>query len=329
MLAAIVPHGERAWFLKVVGPSAAVDDHAESVLEFFASVRFSDDQPRPSWQLPDGWTESEGTGMRVATITIPAASEALELTVIALPWSGGPDEVLSNVNRWRGQMKLPPVDQAGLADCTREISVAGANVTVVDLQGAWKDTGMSAPFAGAPFAGNSPALPPGHPTASASSGSPIAKPQFEVPDSWEESPSRPPRRATYRVTGGSQEALVTVIDFPASAGPMIADPLANLNRWRGEIGLQAVPQDALESVVETIEIAGQPGQFFRVVPDPTQDSESQVEEATLAAMVTLGDRIWFFKMMGNRDLVVSQQDPFKSFLQSAEIDADGGAANGH
>ena len=37
------------------------------------------------------------------------------------------------------------------------------------------------------------------------------------------------------------------------------------------------------------------------MPDASKPEESQVDRATLAAMVHDGDRIWFFKMIGDRD----------------------------
>jgi hypothetical protein len=46
-------------------------------------------------------------------------------------------------------------------------------------------------------------------------------------------------------------------------------------------------------------------------------------------MVTSGDRIWFVKMTGNREVVAAQEDEFKSFLKSFRFSADGGANDGN
>ena len=161
MLAAILPAGDRAWFFKLVGPLAAVDWRAEEVHKFFTSIRLGDDG-RPTWELPAAdWQEEQGGGMRAATIRIPADGERLELSVI--PAAGS---VLSNINRWRGQMKLPDAHQDQLAEFTREIKAGDATITVVDLRGHF-DAGaaMMPPFArgaqGQP--GQAPQLPPGHP----------------------------------------------------------------------------------------------------------------------------------------------------------------------
>ncbi len=160
MLAAIVPVGNQAWFFKVVGPVAAVDQREEEIDEFFASIRLGDDG-RPTWELPaDDWTQEEGSGMRAATIRIPADGDPLELSVI--PAMGS---VLSNVNRWRGQMKLPPVGEAELNEFTRQLQAGDVTITVVDLRGRFDAGPMMGPFMrgaqGRPGAG--PQLPPGHP----------------------------------------------------------------------------------------------------------------------------------------------------------------------
>ena len=73
--------------------------------------------PRPTgqgalkWALPKGWTETPGSGMRYATLTPPGAGK-VEMSVVVLPGAAGGE--LANVNRWRGQIGLPPLDEAAL-----------------------------------------------------------------------------------------------------------------------------------------------------------------------------------------------------------------------
>ena len=43
--------------------------------------------------------------------------------------------LLANVNRWRGQAGLAPVDAAGLAKATEQVSVAGTPATLVEAIG--------------------------------------------------------------------------------------------------------------------------------------------------------------------------------------------------
>lgn len=59
------------------------------------------------WTAPEGWPSKPGDGMRRATY---AAGKA-ELTVVSLPGEAG--GALANVNRWRGQLGLPPAKAVG------------------------------------------------------------------------------------------------------------------------------------------------------------------------------------------------------------------------
>lgn len=120
--------------------------------------------------------------------------------------------------------------------------------------------------------------------------------------------------------------LFTLINFPAREGPMIADPLQNVNRWRGEVGLPAVTQDELSNATESIVIDGQTAAYVPAIPEA---SKTQSNLAELAAMVKNGDQIWFLKLKGDRDVVVAQEAAFKAFLKSLHFAGDRGATDGH
>lgn len=78
MLVAILPDGDKAWFFKVVAPLTEMNERADELQEFFASVRPAADQPHPKWELPAAWKEEPGTGMRAATIFVPTSGKPLE-----------------------------------------------------------------------------------------------------------------------------------------------------------------------------------------------------------------------------------------------------------
>jgi hypothetical protein len=340
MLAAILPAGERAWFFKVVGPIASIDKHADAINDFFGKLTIADDG-RAKWTLPDGWQEQPGNEMRLATLVIPSDGKPLEMTVNALPWRGTEADIVSNVNRWRGQLKLGDISAKELPEFTREVKMGDRTLTLVDLRGHFQGSGMMAPFAGrgpmtGPATTGSPsqsdskaALPPGHPPVDATPAAPNAGPlkvpdgdfvpKFDVPDSWKEIEPTPPRRAAFAIVDGDSQALVTVTDFSADAGPSIADPLPNVNRWRQEIGLGPIQKEGLASATESVEIGGRPGTYVALLPDRAKQEESLTDKATLAAMVKVGDRIWFLKMSGSPELVATQQGEFKKFLQSVKF----------
>lgn len=93
------------------------------------------DARRPSglvWTLPSGWKEVPGSGMRLATF-VPPGGLKTEATVVALPGDSGGE--LANANRWRGQIGLPPTDEAGLAVSRRTLATKAGPATVYDFTG--------------------------------------------------------------------------------------------------------------------------------------------------------------------------------------------------
>jgi hypothetical protein len=138
MLAAIIDRGSQDWFFKLAGPDALVSTHRETFQTFLESIRFAKEQPSvPSWDLPEGWTQEQGSAMRHATIRIPSGETTLELTVVTLPRIENDETrfLLSNINRWRGQMGLSPMDPADLPASVTKLKLEEGSAVMVNLVG--------------------------------------------------------------------------------------------------------------------------------------------------------------------------------------------------
>ncbi len=72
---------------------------------------------RLGWTLPAGWSEEAGSGMRFATLR-PAHGD-VDVSVTRLQGAAG--GLLPNVNRWRGQLGLPPLSDADLATSRTDV----------------------------------------------------------------------------------------------------------------------------------------------------------------------------------------------------------------
>jgi len=131
------------------------------------------------------------------------------------------------------------------------------------------------------------------------------------------------RKAEFHIDDGGKTAVVTAIDFPADSPPMMSDPLANVKRWRGEVGLPPLSDDEVKKTMQPLEIDGAQAMSVDAVPDASQPDQSQAQRGTLAAMLTRGDTIWFFKLTGDRDLVASQREEFQTFLKSLRFATPG------
>jgi hypothetical protein len=90
--------------------------------------------PAPSqfkWIVPADWKESKPGAMQQARFTVPEKDGAqAEVAVSVFPSDTG--GTLANVNRWRAQLGLPAVDEAGLANLVAPLSAA-PGAQLVDL----------------------------------------------------------------------------------------------------------------------------------------------------------------------------------------------------
>jgi hypothetical protein len=162
-----------------------------------------------------------------------------------------------------------------------------------------------------------PAMPPGHPDissapamaappASESAQSPLT---WKTPDGWTEVPPSEMRLASFKVAGANgKQADVSIVPLPGMAG---TDD-ANVNRWRGQVGLSDVSSDELQKSAETVEAGGQPAQLYDIAGTTGR---------ILGVIQHRDGMAWFYKMTGDADLVEQQKPAFVEFLKSLKFQA--------
>ncbi len=84
-----------------------------------------------SWQAPASWVQKPAGAMRKASFSVPADAGECDLSVTAFPGDVGGE--LANVNRWRGQIALPPLAADELDGAVARIDQGGLRVTIVEL----------------------------------------------------------------------------------------------------------------------------------------------------------------------------------------------------
>jgi len=132
--------------------------------------------------------------------------------------------------------------------------------------------------------------------------------EWEKPDSWSEKPGSEMRLASYSFVGlDGAEADISVTSFPDAAGGM----LANINRWRGQVGLEPVSEGDLDRAAERIEVAGLPGRLIDAA-----GTANTAPNRLIGAIVPVGGTSWFFKMIGPDEVVASQRETFRTWLGS-------------
>jgi hypothetical protein len=84
-------------------------------------------EPQLQWQLPPGWEQVPPGQMRAASFRVkgPDGNQA-DVGVFSLPGRAGSD--LDNVNRWRGQIGLPPVSETDLAGLGQAVEMSAGQV---------------------------------------------------------------------------------------------------------------------------------------------------------------------------------------------------------
>lgn len=83
---------------------------------------------------PAGWEAQPLSQMRAASFLVKGdGGTVADVSLVVFGGDGGGD--LQNVNRWRGQLGLPPVDEAGLAETAEKHGTARGEARVFDLTG--------------------------------------------------------------------------------------------------------------------------------------------------------------------------------------------------
>lgn len=299
MLGAITPRGKMIWFFKLTGTSSAVAVVKKDFVYFINSVKFGD--KGPEWDLPEGWKAEAGSEMRFATIRIASAEGPLEMSVIPLPSAEEKFEpqLLANVNRWRGQVGLGPLTAAQLADSKEVIKfeLNGEPVWFTDFVGEGQGNSM-----GGPMAGKRPA--PREAAATKSSGGKLPF-DCQVPEGW--TPAQPGQfqLAAFDVRDGDRQASITI----STAGGNLA---ANINRWRGQVGLADASAAEIDQQGQKIQIDGHDGTSVELVGPEA----SSPRKTILGVVVEVQGKQWFIKLTGDAELAAREKEHFEEFVKS-------------
>ncbi|MDB5334632.1 MAG: hypothetical protein JWN70_251 [Planctomycetaceae bacterium] len=82
---------------------------------------------------PKGWTPGKASAMRKASLAVADGDLTADVSVFAFPADS--NDLLSNVNRWRGQVGLAPVTADELQKSAKKIEVSGHSGELVELVG--------------------------------------------------------------------------------------------------------------------------------------------------------------------------------------------------
>lgn len=117
------------------------------------------------------------------------------------------------------------------------------------------------------------------------------------------------RVATYHA-GGDPGVEISLAAFPGDVG----GPLANVNRWRNQVGLPPATDADLPTMLESSDVKGVKVSTLRIKGAQGQDM--------LAAMITPGDgQTWFVKALAAPAILDSIRDDFLAFTKTFQLSA--------
>ena len=303
------------------------------------------------WTTPSGWKELPRTAMRIGNFAIAGANgKKAEVAITSFPGSVGTE--LDNVNRWRRELGLAATSEAGIS--SEPVTVGGIEAKLYDMAGesertvvadvmrngaswflklkgdkevvasarpAFFDFLKSVQFAGGYPGVTFPATGGGDPHAAglqmalaeetgksdATDSGDAAK--WNPPASWRE--KKPGPMVLKAFTVGDGAAAVTISAFPGTVG----GTLANVNRWRGQIGLAPVGESDLGTMTQTINASGEKA---TAVDLAGTDMETGHAARLVAVIVPHGGQTWFYKLMGDGTTVGKEKDEFLKFVETAQ-----------
>jgi hypothetical protein len=301
------------------------------------------------WTTPAGWQELAPTSIRLGNFAISGKGQGkAEVGIFSFPGSVGTE--LDNVNRWRRELQLPPVEAEQIA--AEPVTIDSLNGRLYDILGASSSTVVaSLPRQGATWffkmrgdketvANAKPAflefLKSIHfnaggnevPAASMSEGAipsphgslaPAARPEPEssggepkwtVPENWTEKKAGAMVFKTYAAANGNGKTASVNISFFPGD---VGGAFANVNRWRAQLGLPPVAHDKLESVTQALDTEGGKA---TLVDFTGTDSRTGQPARLVAVMVPHGDNTWFYKLSGEGAVVGDQKESFVKFVQT-------------
>jgi len=290
------------------------------------------------WTTPPGWEQLAPTSIRLGNFLIHGQGGAqAEMAVFSFPGSVGTE--LENVNRWRNELKLPPITEAQVK--SQPVTIDGTEGKLYDIPGdtartmvallprggstwffkmrgdknvvaaaepAFHDFLKSVHFSATPA--EAPHETVVDNSAASAGGSEGGEPKFDVPSNWTETEPGPMLFKSYEATvAGCKPARVTISFFPGDVG----GAFANINRWRGQISLPPVEEGQLASVTQSLDTSGGKA---TLVDFTGTEARTGRPGRLVAVMLRHGENTWFYKLTGDSASVEAEKERFMKFVQS-------------
>ena len=322
ILGAIIPADQGCYFLKATDSPQRLEPLMADLQAIVQNFAIDPQTGRPSNPLPEGWIINPRNDIAIAELISPEATGKIKFTVTALAmppsqdWQG---YLLSNVNRWRGQLKLQELSAETLLSSLVEVPRTGASIPSYIFDAVGTGTGAMNPT---PPTGN-PTTPPTNPANSAASppldapNPPANRPKldYKLPEGWSVGQGSQFRLATLNIDSKQGRGEVTV--------SMATDnPQANAMMWFQQLTREPDAKKLEPMVNSALEVA----QKFAVGQKQATLYEIRSSEQATAPMLLVvslptdnPELHLFVKLIGDNQLASDQKSNLIEFVQSIEI----------
>ncbi len=131
---------------------------------------------------------------------------------------------------------------------------------------------------------------------------------YTTPKDWVVQPASGMRKASLKTPDGGDMSVVTL---PAQSG----DLKSNVNRWRGQVGLAPLQEDAaISKSLKPVQIDGAPAVELELYAPEDKDNK-----AMRVVLLQKDGQRWFLKLSGTREVIKAQGSNFETFTRSFAI----------
>jgi len=303
----------------------------------------AESMPHVHWELPTGWEEKPGNRFRVAG----EEDRFAEVRIVPLKSLAGMEGQV--VNMWREELGLAPGPTNGVKGASVEIGggagemfdlvgagtnflgkykgrttaavlerdglmwfvkMSGEDSVVGREQAAFKGFLKSLTFHDEPHGDEVASARPAAEAHNHHEGEHEPHPEtWDAPAGWKKVPPGTMVLAAYQAANGAADVSVSV--FPGDVGGM----LANVNRWRGQMGVAPISAGDLAKEVKTIELAS--GEKASAVEIEGTVAKTGKPGRLYALVMTRGSKSWFFRMTGDPAAVTAEKENLAKFAAGA------------
>jgi len=316
IVGAIIPTEQGCYFLKATEAPERLEPLLGDLRTVVETFSIDPQTGLPSNKLPEGWLMNQRNDVALAELISPESTGRVKFTVTALAmppeqdWQG---YLLSNVNRWRGQLKLGELTKETVEASLVSIPRPGNPLPSYIFDQTGTGTGAMSPPTKPQTVPS--ASTPSEPKPNESSSSRRPTLQYDLPDGWTVGQGSQFRLATLNIDSKEGRGEVTV--------SMATDnPQANTMMWLQQVAKESDPSKLEPLVEKTVQSA----QKFAVgdkqaVLYEIRSSEQPTSPSLLVVSLPTDtpEMNLFIKVIGENQMTAAQKNNLIQFVQSLKI----------